>query len=35
VRNGMVGERGMIGCRTRVVRDPHFEGAQVLRGVRP
>ncbi|REJ13067.1 MAG: hypothetical protein C6W59_11730 [Paenibacillaceae bacterium] len=35
VTNEIVAEPGMIGCRTMVVLDSHFEGAQVLRGVRP
>ena len=35
VTNEFVAEPGMIGFRTVVVLDSHFEGAQVLRGVRP
>jgi len=35
VTNELVAEPGMIGFRTVVVLDSHFEGAPVLKGVRP
>lgn len=35
VTNELVAEPGMIGFRTVVVLDAHFEGAQALRGARP
>jgi len=34
VTNELVAEPGVIGCRTLVVLDSHFEGAQALKGVR-
>jgi len=35
VTNELVAEPGLIGSRTVVVLDSHFEGAQVLKGARP